>query len=282
MSAKLSLVSDPLLRGACGAWAGACLEATLRALRSPRAVRVSCSSAPAAGAGGGVFSGAAGRAEFVVMRRDLFAEHFEAGGEDAALGGAGAFFYLAQCLVRRWRRPCEAGAGGGRAATVAVAAGEEEGGLEKVEEEDEEAEDEEEEEELADLQSAVPAWPLGDGAPPPDVQAVTANLWMSPRATTSALHTDDEDNLLCVLRGRKVVALVAPGAARHLRPAPEGTHCEADVFTAGGAPTAAGARFVEARAGDVVLIAKGVWHAVRSDAGTVAINFWSQKDWYSE
>ena len=94
---------------------------------------------------------------------------------------------------------------------------------------------------------------------------------MSPRATTSSLHFDEDDNLLCVLRGLKRVALVSPRNAEALQPAPVGNHCEASVWSGGGD----GVLVVDVREGDVLAIPRGHWHSVRSDAGTIAVNFWA-------
>jgi len=233
-----------LFAGAAAPWAPACAAAVRAAFAAheSRPVRVACSTCRAADAGG-LFSGRAELAEHVVMKRGLFIDHFDALGRDSFLGAdeGAAFFYLAQGLVRR-------------------KTGDEE---------------EEEEEELDDLQAHVPAWPLPPGAlpaAPPAPGRVSVQLWMSPRATTSNLHFDGDDNLLCVLRGRKRVALVGPRDAESLRPAPAGNHCEADVW--GTLDGGGGVTFVDVCENDVLAIPRGHWHSVRSVEGTIALNFW--------
>ena len=257
--------------GGCAAWASASALAIRAAFSAAgaRPLRVSCSTTAAAaggsagagvgsggGGGGGLFSGRADRAEYVTISRGLFLEHCDALGRDRFLGAEGgvspAFFYLAQGLIK------QRGPGRGAAADAeAGGAKEEEGEEESGEEED-----------LVDLQPFVPAWPLA-AAPPAPAPRASVQLWMSPQATTASLHFDSFDNLLCVLRGRKRVALVAPEDAARLQPPPEGHHCDADVWQ-----LAAPVAFVEVNEGDVLAIPRGWWHAVRSDAGTVAVNWW--------
>ena len=116
----------------------------------------------------------------------------------------------------------------------------------------------------------MPAWPLA--AAPALAPRASVQLWMSPLATTAALHFDSDDNLLCVLRGRKRVALVAPEDAARLQPPPSGHHCDCDVFAA--PLSAERVAIVDVGEGDVLAIPRGWWHAVRSDAGTLALNWW--------
>ena len=248
MASSISILpSSPALHaGACAAWSAEALVAIRAAFAATaaRPLRVSCSTAAAAGgAAGGLFSGRADRAEYVTISRGLLLEHVDALGHDRFLGAAegGGFLYLAQGLIRKKR--------GGAAEGVA----------------------DDEEEELADLQSVVPAWPLAAPASPPP-RGASVQLWMSPQATTAALHFDGDDNLLCVLRGRKRVALVAPADAARLQPPPEGHHCECDVWR--GAPLGVRADVVDVVAGDVLAIPRGWWHSVQSDPGTVALNYW--------
>jgi len=255
--------------GGCAAWASASAIAIRAAFSETgaRPLRVSCSTVAAAGAGGGgggggggLFSGRADRAEYVTISRGLFLEHCDALGRDRFLGAVEggappAFFYLAQGLIKK------------RVLEVATADADAEGAVEEEEEEEEE-DDDDEEEDLADLQPLVPAWPLA-AAPLQPAPRASVQLWMSPQATTASLHFDNYDNLLCVLRGRKRVALVAPEDSARLQPPPEGHHCDADVWQ-----LAALVGIVEVSEGDVLAIPRGWWHAVQSDAGTMAVNWW--------
>jgi hypothetical protein len=266
------MIHSPVLHvGGCAAWASASALAIRAAFSAAgaRPLRVSCSTTAAAAGGiagtgtgggpggGGLFSGRADRAEYVTISRGLFLEHCDALGKDRFLGTVeggtpSAFFYLAQGLIK------QRGPGRGAAADAEAEGAEEE----EVEE------DGGEEGDLADLQPLVPAWPLA-AAPPAPAPRASVQLWMSPQTTTASLHFDSFDNHLCVLVGRKRVALVAPEDAARLQPPPEGHHCDADVWQ-----LAAPVAFVEVNEGDVLAIPRGWWHAVRSDAGTMAVNWW--------
>jgi len=98
-----------------------------------------------------------------------------------------------------------------------------------------------------------------------------SHLWLSPNATSSAYHYDDDHNVLGVLHGSKAVWLMAPAAGRDaLFPRPPWSasphHCARDEPS--GPPT------VVLRAGEALLIPAGYYHAVASAPATCAINWW--------
>jgi hypothetical protein len=246
-------------------------------------VRVSCRPS-GAGAGHSYTGGAAG--DFVVMELGTFLAHFRAvssaaaGGKPASGGAAtgaggggrdgptpdnvdplretGSAFYLAQCTV--WEK----------------------------------------EDKAADLpllsEAALRLWtdcifPQFRGAGGPLSEA---NLWASPRETSSAPHFDTLDNVLCVLAGKKRVLLLPPAGSSLFGPgvsllanqAPAGV----DFFGAASAAASDSASphhhllsqrliYAEIPAGSALYVPEGWWHAVESDASTVALNFWSEGVW---
>ena len=102
----------------------------------------------------------------------------------------------------------------------------------------------------------------------------SAHLWASAGPCISAAHYDDEDNVLCVLAGRKEVAVAPPScAAVRAYPLHSALRHHAQP---GGAELLGHAAAVThtLHAGDALFIPAGHWHAVRSDARTIAVNFW--------
>lgn len=54
----------------------------------------------------------------------------------------------------------------------------------------------------------------------PGARLLQANLWMNPERSKSNIHYDAYDNLLCIVRGKKLVRLFPPSASSALRPFP--------------------------------------------------------------
>jgi hypothetical protein len=125
---------------------------------------------------------------------------------------------------------------------------------------------------------------LGECAPlPPALAAApltSANLWASATPTRSSCHYDPYGNALCVVTGAKRVRLAPPCAAAALRARPawheSANHAAGSLWPPDAA--GAGAAVAEARLGpgDGLFIPEGWWHQVESDAGTLAVNFWSE------
>jgi len=111
-----------------------------------------------------------------------------------------------------------------------------------------------------------------------------AYLWVGGSGATTGLHSDDENNILLMTRGRKVVRLHAPSDRRFLSPNgryDSGTECcDVDAFLgeaakagkyAGYAGCPAPLRF-ELGPGDALYIPAFWFHAVRSEALSVSVN----------
>jgi hypothetical protein len=265
-SVKRSAV-PALISGGCAAWAPGTVAALAHLAANPptseRQLRVACS-------GNSRFCGTAEASEHVLLRLGALWQHVRAHGTSADhLGATGLTYYLSQCCV-----DAGAGRGGGGQAHV----------------------------ELPELASAL-VWPQlwCDSAARRE-----ANLWACAGAVESTAHYDADDNVLAVLVGRKIVALASPaasGAVMGVYPlySLSANHAAADLFApldsalgeasvAGPAATAAARpvtthsfgrsggsveiTYVTVAAGDALYIPEGWWHAVRSDAGTVAVNFW--------
>ncbi|MES1912125.1 MAG: hypothetical protein MHM6MM_004453 [Cercozoa sp. M6MM] len=113
---------------------------------------------------------------------------------------------------------------------------------------------------------------------------VSVHMWMSPRATRSALHWDAWHNALCVLEGSKKVVLLPPKAADFPEidacAVWEGTiqhsRCTFERALELARTTYRKDAVVRTvRANECLLLPAGWWHAVESEAGTKAVNFWS-------
>ena len=131
---------------------------------------------------------------------------------------------------------------------------------------------------------------LGDLPTPPALRCVdirVVNLWMNNTPSTSSLHYDPQHNLLCVIVGSKRVRLWPPVCTPLLHPfsafGESPNHSTLTDLGASDALAAAtslaerkGGRYFEVQlaAGDALLIPAGWWHLVRSQARTVAINYW--------
>jgi hypothetical protein len=125
---------------------------------------------------------------------------------------------------------------------------------------------------------------FGECAPlPPALAAAplaSANLWASTAPTRSSCHYDPYANVLCTVAGAKRVRLAPPSAAAALRARPawheSANHAAGSLWPPDAA--GAGAAVAEARLGpgDGLFIPAGWWHQVESDAGTLAVNFWSE------
>ncbi|CAE7414290.1 unnamed protein product [Symbiodinium sp. KB8] len=133
----------------------------------------------------------------------------------------------------------------------------------------------------------------------------TVALWASPGQTCCNAHCDDRHNLLCVARGCKTVvavnpACVLPGMGR-ITEAGAANHCTAFAPArvleellaaaaawqqarrpwepaAGDEPGGAALAYVaHVGPGDGLELPAGWWHAVRSQAGTIAVSHWLRR-----
>ena len=108
------------------------------------------------------------------------------------------------------------------------------------------------------------------------------NLWMNISAVCSGLHYDQYNNILVLLRGRKVVSLVSPSFTAATR--------SAHLLASGVANHATASSAAELvllgllaphdvhtfilNPGDAIFIPEGWWHDVSSDECSLALNFW--------
>lgn len=102
-------------------------------------------------------------------------------------------------------------------------------------------------------------------------------LWAGSRDTRSGLHFDYADNLLAQIAGTKRVLLAPPRDARLLYPRPS-NHCSSRVDSDDPDtmrfPRYAHATFHEGelRAGEVLYVPPGWWHAIRAIEPSISVN----------
>lgn len=110
------------------------------------------------------------------------------------------------------------------------------------------------------------------------------NLWMNSSQARSSTHYDPHHNLLCIVTGRKQVALWPPSASPFLYPMPiygEASNHSAiaiEKLDLSVHPRAERSIQYSQRvvldAGDALFIPEGWFHQVDSDVLTIAVNFW--------
>lgn len=108
------------------------------------------------------------------------------------------------------------------------------------------------------------------------------NLWMNISAARTGLHYDQYNNILVVLRGRKIVSLVSPQYLVPTRAAYLVGSGEANHSLASSAAELLEANILQSdhvqitvlHAGDALFIPEGWWHDVVSDECSMALNFW--------
>lgn len=107
------------------------------------------------------------------------------------------------------------------------------------------------------------------------------NLWMNNKLSTSTLHYDAYNNLLCVYKGSKEVILISPSHSQLLEPLAASVQSPNHSSLS----TASILRLLDSQistdfyrqtvsAGDCIFIPEGWWHLVISQPCTVAVNFW--------
>lgn len=119
-----------------------------------------------------------------------------------------------------------------------------------------------------------------------DVRLSSINAWCSKgKRTTSSLHYDPHDGLLCVVCGEKKVRLLPPSATPHIRARPlhheSCNHALANIWSNKADMQhllTLGLKEYTVYPGDAVFIPQGWWHQVQSDNDTLAINFWWDRD----
>ncbi|MEN0020349.1 MAG: cupin-like domain-containing protein [Planctomycetota bacterium] len=92
------------------------------------------------------------------------------------------------------------------------------------------------------------------------------NAWIGCGATRTTLHFDDDDNVLTVLSGEKLVRLRAHAQVEPLpcwTASPNHSHQELS-----------GGEEIRVRAGEALFIPRGWWHQIDSAPETVAVNVW--------
>jgi len=119
-----------------------------------------------------------------------------------------------------------------------------------------------------------------------DARLSSINAWCSKgKKTTSSLHFDPHDGLLCVVCGEKKVRLLPPTATPHIRARPlyheSSNHALVNIWSDQADMQhllTLGLKEHTVYPGDAVFIPQGWWHQVESDNGTFAINFWWDRD----
>ncbi|KAF6037133.1 KDM8 [Bugula neritina] len=115
---------------------------------------------------------------------------------------------------------------------------------------------------------------LGE-SPDPDI-----NAWFGPEGTVSPLHQDPKDNLLCQVKGRKLVKLCPPDMADCLY-VNEGmlantSQVDVESIDLQKFPLAAKVSFTESvlHPGEMLFIPAKYWHHVRSLDLSFSVSFW--------
>eukprot|EP00890_Picochlorum_soloecismus_P004183 jgi/Picsp_1/4766/NSC_02134-R1_transcription factor jumonji domain-containing protein len=119
-----------------------------------------------------------------------------------------------------------------------------------------------------------------------DVKLSSINAWCSKgKRTTSSLHYDPHDGLLCAVSGEKNVRLLPPTATPHVRARPlyheSSNHALVNIWSNQADMQhllTLGLKEHTVYPGDAIFIPQGWWHQVQSDNGTLAINFWWDRD----
>jgi len=114
--------------------------------------------------------------------------------------------------------------------------------------------------------------------------AINPVVYLGGGRQATPMHFDPSDNLFCMVQGAKTVTLFHPADTPNLYPA--GQRNTTAVYSLVDAPDAADTerfpaladarpRVAEVRAGDVLYLPCGWWHAVRGSEGTnLSVNYW--------
>ncbi|KAF0690655.1 Aste57867_17961 [Aphanomyces stellatus] len=127
---------------------------------------------------------------------------------------------------------------------------------------------------LSELLPGLPPKPsiLGN-----DVALTQINLWMTVAPSETSVHYDAYENVLHVLAGAKHVRLYPPTATPHLCPHPvyskSANHTTLSLADSKALDACLHMDFT-VLAHQALYIPEGWWHQVRSDAFTVAVNYW--------
>ena len=115
-------------------------------------------------------------------------------------------------------------------------------------------------------------------------QAINPVCYLGAGRQATPMHFDPSDNLLCVVEGAKELTLYHPADTEHLYPAGERNtaavyslvgSCEPPDLARFPALARARPRTAIVRAGDVLYLPCGWWHAVRGSIGrNLSINYW--------
>jgi [protein]-arginine 3-hydroxylase / protease len=104
--------------------------------------------------------------------------------------------------------------------------------------------------------------------------------WIGPANTISTMHTDNQHNLLCQVKGSKLVILAAPDEAPNLYPY-EGmlnNTCQIDPESLDLAlfPLSKNVKFykIVLNAGEILYLPKLWFHYVRSLTPSISLSFW--------
>ncbi|CAK4648333.1 unnamed protein product [Aphanomyces euteiches] len=107
------------------------------------------------------------------------------------------------------------------------------------------------------------------------IELTQVNLWMAVTPSETSLHYDAYENILHVLHGAKHVRLYPPSAVAAIEPHPVYSK-SANHTTLSLADSKALPGFVDftVAANQALYIPEGWWHQVRSEAFTMAVNYW--------
>ena len=148
--------------------------------------------------------------------------------------------------------------------------------------------------ERAQLPFLSPHFPYPKLLESTDQRVVQINMWMNFSPCSSSLHYDANHNLLSLIEGRKTVTLLSPSYTYLLKPYPsyysspnhsrlskealniilEEFSCEPNTEKGRVSVISDGIFIVEMKAGDVLFIPEGWWHAVDSERCSYAVNYW--------
>eukprot|EP00698_Gefionella_okellyi_P002848 TRINITY_DN12716_c0_g1_i1.p1 TRINITY_DN12716_c0_g1~~TRINITY_DN12716_c0_g1_i1.p1 ORF type:complete len:373 (+),score=63.62 TRINITY_DN12716_c0_g1_i1:82-1200(+) len=113
---------------------------------------------------------------------------------------------------------------------------------------------------------------------------VRINAWLGPAATVSPLHTDEPDNLLCQVVGRKYVRLYHPRHTAAMYPHGDSMLSNTSQVDAENADLEKFPEFAQAEYSECILepgmmlyIPSGHWHYVRALDRSFSVNFWWKK-----
>ena len=122
----------------------------------------------------------------------------------------------------------------------------------------------------------------------PEAKVTSVNLWLCLGSVRSSLHYDEEENLLCIIKGQKHITLYPPKCTAWLYPrsvADDGSvnHSMIELSLPEDAVHRSYPLYrlaqrhkkeITAQEGDGIFIPAGWWHQIDSVDNTIAVNYW--------